>query len=401
MSRILIAWELGGNLGHLARLVPLARRLRASGHQVLLAIRDLRVGAMMCAPHSLPYVQSPLPAQAGNKNLPPASYAEILLCEGFANPMDLRGRVDAWFSLYRAWSPDAVVIDHAPTALFCARLASIPALSISSGFEIPPNTSPLPTIRPWEAISMGRLEQAEARVVANMNHIARMHAGARLETLTQLFDWGQCAFTTFPELDHYGPRPESMYIGPVFGDVEATRADWRGCSEQRILAYLRANAPGVKSLLRVLRSSGHEVICIVPDMPRPWRVELDGPAMRIFDNPLDIAHLLPATSLVVSYGGSGMINSALLAGVPLLLNPRNVEQYLSAKRVSAFGAGWVMEQRRQETDYIHALKVLLSEVSYVKHARTFAEKHGAHTSRAALVNLENSINSLLRCSSAT
>lgn len=400
MSRVLIAWELGGNLGHLARLVPFARRLRACGHQVLLVIRDLRAGATLCAPHGLPYVQSPLPAQPGNRHFLPASYAEILLCEGFADIMDLRGRVDAWLGLYRLWSPDAVVIDHAPTALFTARLASIPALSISSGFEIPPALSPLPCIRPWQAIPRNRLAVSEARVVANLNHVSRTHGGTNLEHLARLFDLGRTCFITFPELDHYGHRPDGTYIGPVFGEIGGAKTDWRDGSERRILAYLRANVPGVQSLLRVLRDSGHEVICFMPDMPKSWRAELASPALRLFNHVFDMARLLPATSLVVSYGGSGMINGALLAGVPLLLNPRNVEQYLSAQRVAALGAGWVMEHRRQEADYAHALEALLNETSYVGHARAFAERHGAHTAGAALDHLVNAIHALLAPASA-
>lgn len=157
MSRILFAWELGGNYGHLARLVPIARRLRSDGHEVLLSIRDPRSGAELCAPHGLDFVQSPLARQASPASQPPANYAEILLHEGFSDPLDLHGRVESWLSLFRAWSPNVVMLDHAPTALFSARLANIPALNICSGFETPPNVTPHPCIRPWEAISRRRL----------------------------------------------------------------------------------------------------------------------------------------------------------------------------------------------------------------------------------------------------
>ena len=41
MARILIAWELGANLGHLLRQLMIARELRRRDHQVLFACRDL------------------------------------------------------------------------------------------------------------------------------------------------------------------------------------------------------------------------------------------------------------------------------------------------------------------------------------------------------------------------
>lgn len=40
MRRILLTWEMGSNLGHLSRLLPLAQRLKRRGHDVLIAARD-------------------------------------------------------------------------------------------------------------------------------------------------------------------------------------------------------------------------------------------------------------------------------------------------------------------------------------------------------------------------
>ena len=45
MSRILICWELGGNLGHVMRLLPLARILRVQGHAVTWAFGKTRAAA--------------------------------------------------------------------------------------------------------------------------------------------------------------------------------------------------------------------------------------------------------------------------------------------------------------------------------------------------------------------
>lgn len=49
-KRILFAWELGANLGHLARDIPVAEQLRKLGHDVTFAARDLRVAQEMLAP---------------------------------------------------------------------------------------------------------------------------------------------------------------------------------------------------------------------------------------------------------------------------------------------------------------------------------------------------------------
>jgi multidrug efflux pump subunit AcrA (membrane-fusion protein) len=50
VSRILLTWEMGSNLGHLSRLLPLARELKARGHRVLVAARDVALAASVLGP---------------------------------------------------------------------------------------------------------------------------------------------------------------------------------------------------------------------------------------------------------------------------------------------------------------------------------------------------------------
>ena len=53
MSRIVIAWELGENLGHLWNLLPVAQRLRSLGHDVSFGIRDVAQAHRYLAPLGL------------------------------------------------------------------------------------------------------------------------------------------------------------------------------------------------------------------------------------------------------------------------------------------------------------------------------------------------------------
>ena len=41
MARVLVAWELGAGYGHIERIAPVAGRLRARGHTLAYAFRDL------------------------------------------------------------------------------------------------------------------------------------------------------------------------------------------------------------------------------------------------------------------------------------------------------------------------------------------------------------------------
>jgi len=86
MSRILLTWELGLNLGHLARLLPVAQQLRSDGHVVLVAARDLQAAATVLGPAGIPFVQAPhLPKGIALAHRA-TGYADILLSQGWSDP---------------------------------------------------------------------------------------------------------------------------------------------------------------------------------------------------------------------------------------------------------------------------------------------------------------------------
>ena len=73
MARILLAWEMGSNLGHVSRLLPLGRRLRSHGHGVLAVVRDLEAAAKVLAPAGIPFIQAPRASSAPPLSAQPAS----------------------------------------------------------------------------------------------------------------------------------------------------------------------------------------------------------------------------------------------------------------------------------------------------------------------------------------
>ena len=126
MSRYLFAWELGANLGHLTRLVPVARLLAKRGHEVLFATRDLLDGAQTLAQNGLAYVAAPVLGFERKANEPIISYPDLLAAHGFANPAKLGGAVGAWLGLIGAYKPDAVILDHAPARQRAGRFGKQP-----------------------------------------------------------------------------------------------------------------------------------------------------------------------------------------------------------------------------------------------------------------------------------
>lgn len=374
MSRVLIAWELGGNYGHVARCLPIAEALRQRGHAVMLAVQDLRTAAETLSASGLTYCQAPMPSRRFGPAHPPANYAEILLGEGYGDGMALLGMTRAWQSLLELHDSSLLLADHAPTALLAAQLSGIPHVAIGNGFAIPPEVSPLPSIRPWEAISEDRLARADRRLRERLNQVAAATGYTHPIGLSDLFGRNSL-LDTFPELDHYGVRPDGRYIGPIFGFIDGLPLAWRHRASAKVLVYVRPGTPGFPALMSALGKIDAEKICIIPGLRPADAQRYANRQTRIALKPVALGPLLKDADLMIGQGGGGTINEALLAGVPLLLIPAQVEQYLGALCVERIAAGLNIGLERSEAAFRQAMDDLLRAPGYRTHALDFAKRH--------------------------
>lgn len=172
MARILFAWELGGNFGHLGQLLPLASQLQARGHEVVFALRDVTRAEVMLGTRGFAYLQAPLwHARTARPSAPPCSYSEILQQYGYSDHEGLLGMVRAWREIYRLIDPQVVLLDHAPTALLASRGLEAVCVMYGVGFCSPPRVTPFPNFRTWQKIPQERLEASDARVLETVNHV--------------------------------------------------------------------------------------------------------------------------------------------------------------------------------------------------------------------------------------
>lgn len=70
---------------------------------------------------------------------------------------------------------------------------------------------------------------------------------------------------------------------------------------------------------------------------------------------------------------------ALLAGVPLVMRPRYIEQALFARRVEALGAGELVTAQADSGHIEGLIRKILSGTSYSRSARTFRDTHLAYS----------------------
>ena len=390
MARILLAWEMGSNLGHVSRLLPLGRRLRSRGHGVLAVVRDLEAAAKVLAPAGIPFIQAPRMSSVQPVTTQPASYADLLRYCGWADAQQLWALVQAWINVLRLFAPEAMISDHSPTALLAARCERVANVAIGTGFELPPIRQPLPCFPGFPGATLENAVRAERLVVANANQVMQAAKGRALSSLSDLFQCERRWMTTFPELDHYEARPGERYVGPIGEVGEGERLEWPSGSSQRIFAYLRPDTPNVGLILRALAGSGATVVCYAPGVPVSETAGLEGERFLLAQRPVDLSILRQGASLCVSYAPAATVTSALLDGVPQLMAPSHVEAQLTAHRVEVLGAGITLRGAVTEQSVCAALGSLLDNPAFRARAGAFAERYRSFDpNRAADVIIED------------
>jgi UDP:flavonoid glycosyltransferase YjiC (YdhE family) len=373
--RILFAWELGANAGHLSRDLPIAERLREQGHEVLFALRELRVAEQMLAPRGFAFTACPTPVRATRLKHSQVNYSDILAEQGFAERAKLSAQLRAWITLMRTAAIDVVVSDFAPTALLAARVLGLRVEVIGPPFSVPPAVSPLPSIRPWEQISREQLLEADMRVLNVMNAVLAELGASPLRDVASMFAGITPHITAFAELDCYGARTSVNYIGPIAAGNSYPRLEWKRIGSKRVLAYLHPSLPGLEALLQAIQQVGVEAICVIPGAPDSMIDRLRRTGLNARNTPVDVSALLPDADVVIGYGSLGLIAESLLYGVPMLLLPLQVEHHLNAVKAEQLGAAAIVDGQRSAARLRMTLNDLLFATRCREAAGAFAEQY--------------------------
>ena len=377
MARVLYAWELGGNSGHLIGFAPIAAQLEQRGHKILYVVRDLRAAVQHFGPGQALLAQAPHAPHMARTNVQPASYAEMLAMLGYADATTLAGMVHGWLDLIRLFRPKVLVADYAPTAGLAARIAHMPCVRLDLGFMRPPRREPMPSMLPWQDIPTERLARSEAKVLRRVNAVMRTFGAPPLETLADMLDAQEQFLLTFPELDHYENRGDERYDGPFYADDLGEAREWPKGDRPKVLAYLRPG-PGLETALEAIASTGAAAHCFVPGASSQLVARLAPCGINLSATPLKLKELLPGANATVSYGSHGYIAAALTAGVPCVVLPTDVEKAVLARRIVQLGAGAAVNVKRADKDLQCTLETVLGSSHHCSGARVFAQRYIGH-----------------------
>lgn len=376
MARVLLAWELGGNLGHVAPLRAIALELRKRGHQCVFVARDLdsteeyiepELGPVFQAPIRLNAIRNPLRVQV--------NYASLLHNTGFDDALSLAGRLRAWRQLIEAQSCDLLVADHAPTAVIAAASLNVPTLQLGTGFTVPPLTTPFRIFRPNTRVSREILLHNEATVLKTLSEAcSRLQLDAPT-SLQEAFGKGSRALFTYPELDHYHITRNETFLGlPDFS--QGLAPEWSAGSEPRIFAYLRPSKTLVP-VLTALNRMPARVLVRVGGVSASKLKSHERPGMKIVDQSVNMMLAARDCDAFINYAAHGTMAEMLLAGKQGLLLPDNVERTLVAIRAQQLGA-CIAPPEKGDFNLSKALRQLVDDHTMRNAAEAFATRYRSH-----------------------
>jgi rhamnosyltransferase subunit B len=335
MKTVLMGWELGGGLGHLMRLRPLAVALLEAGHNVVLLARHRsakEVFADLANSHSsLRIGPAPAVKRKRDSRADPTithTLADVLATQGFGDTEALFAAAERWHLVIDQVRPDLVVCDFSPTLNLVAR-SHVPLVVVGSGFTVPPDTDTLPPIAPWEDSVPAPSRANEALLIQTLARIVAANRLAPVDRLAQLFRGDATFACTLPELDPYRSYRRSEPHIPYNLSRMPVGPAWQDRADNTAFLYLDGRHPHIEALLDVLRQCGVDGAAFVPKPPEALVRNGALGRLRLFETPPPLEDVLPRVRVLIHHGGLGTALAGLAAGMPQMLLPRHLEDHVT------------------------------------------------------------------------
>jgi UDP:flavonoid glycosyltransferase YjiC (YdhE family) len=397
MSHVLIAWELGEDLGHLSGIALVARELIARGHKVTVALKDLSKASLFFTDDTIAVMQSPvwLPRQA--KPRLTKTNADILAYRGYGSVDGLTMLIKAWSSLIRATSPDIIVGDYAPTALLAARRDGIPRVVLSESFSFPEPGSPGQDICPWVPAPTETVRRNEQRIADNINAVARALAFPGVDHLPDVFACDHAFITELPVFDSIrNQRQNATYVGAAPSTQQFQPVDWGSRPGKRVFIYLKPGRPHVEAALRLLRDSNAVVRGYFPGRLPEDLQKAQGDNFALSNHPANVIASLEEADMAVFHGSIGTLCQIALSGKPTFALPTQIEQTRNARIIRTIGNGDWVDAKDDHSELERRLHNGMMSNAMKKNAIGLAEAHAGFQNFPFSDTICNGIEGLIR-----
>ncbi len=365
----LFAWELGGGVGHIQRLLPIARELAARDCRVVFALR--RLENTEAIQRDLPGAKlQRAPFHSGEAAQPGKGiayhYADVLRRCGYDTAENLGPLVSRWREILASLKPALVVCDHSPTVVLAAA-GRVPVVHLGSGFATPPPGRPFLALHPPSSSgASGR----EAQVLRSIQAIQSQFGTPEVKRVGDLLGLAENFTCCLPELDPY----KSARAEPAAGPVQKLPAPQPLNESASVFGYLSGDDHRTAHTIESLAKANVRCGLYVRQCPPDWARLVAGGAVTLYRTPQKMPDALAAASAVAHHGGLATTEMALALGRPQFLFPRNLEQLLTANAVEKLGCGVNLTGHGNPGD---AIQRALARGTYRKEAAAVAARIAA------------------------
>lgn len=327
---VLLIWELGDGLGHISRLLPIAKGLEAGGVRCVFAVRNVESCHRVLGPAGFPMLQVPMtvPVTDYTGGSAIGSFGDIMETIGYRRADRLAAMVAAWDATYDIVRPDLIVADYAPTAMLAAQ-GRIPVVAIGDWFTLPP--SGMETFAP---LRQGGARIPEAEMLAAIRQVQAARGAVEVDRMPAILECARPFVITLPELDRY--RDDRAY--PASGPLSPLPAPVHGVTPTvDYFAYLSLGYPHTEKVLEAFVGSGFTGSIYLRDGSNARRAAWRDKGLVVHDTPQDMVEMARQAAVIVHHGGIGTTETVLALGRPQLFVPRHLEQTVNGGMVGERG----------------------------------------------------------------
>ncbi len=325
MTRALLGWELGGGQGHIHRLAAIARSLCSYGIEPIFALKNFHPKGLDFPWKVLQAPLSPMKAiEESDRDHKSYLFTDILHIYGFRHP-DLHFHIKAWKNLIALVKPTFVIAEFAPALVLASRSLSVPVIVTGNSFSVPPPVIDFPALRESVPIA-SRCRQSEVSEV--VYQVTGFDA-----PLGQLLNGDRSFIFSIPELDFYRDvRHGAEYVGMHNAPFPQNIGDEHGS----FWSYLSTDWPHYQLVMNKLQP----------------------------DNKFGaLENVLKGKSLAIHHGGSTTTTACLLMGIPQLLLPKHLEQWLNASALARLGVAQIITHPTAESLKTSVMSTLFHKAS--------------------------------------
>ncbi len=375
-------------LAHVSRLLEIAKVLRTRGHEIIFAGHGkyLQVaGWDGFETRELPYMSVEQVVRAVRSGRLWEVYREDQL-EQF---------IEAELALYKAVSPDLVLLDNRPSARASAEKAGLKTVAVVNVHLTDYRRIPFFSLgnvlgESFPGVALAdRLENASENffydrlVMGGLNRIRKRLGLARLYGYAHE-EGDRSLLADLPEFSPVRNLPShAQYVGPLtWHNTLPAPACLAQLKPDKPTVYLSLGSESLEDLiprLGILAREGIQIVVATGATPLDTaQVAIDGVFLERYVN---TDALLPHCSLVCCHGGNGTLYQALAYGLPCVVVATHQEQYYGGKRIRQLGLGQALTLKAVKRGGMglitDALRTVLGDAAY----RTRADAFSAHFAR--------------------